>query len=56
MSIKLCVGEKARTKYREILTVVMIALEMVGGGGSFFQGFIVAVSHFWSGKIYEIKS
>lgn len=43
-------------KYREILTVVMIALEMVGGDGSFFRGFIVAVSHFWNGKIYEIKS
>lgn len=56
MSIKLCVGEKARTKYRKILTVVMIAPEMVGGGGSIFQGFMCVVSHFCSGKIYEIKS
>lgn len=40
VSIKLCVGEKARTKHGKILTVVMTALEMVGGGGS-FSGFYV---------------
>lgn len=55
MSLKLCVGEKTRRKYRKILAVVM----MVVGGWYFlflFQTLCIAICHFCNEKIYESKN